>query len=153
MRVFPTPGDLRGAVGEHLGYSDWSLITQDQVTAFADATGDHQWIHVDTERAATGPYGTTIAHGYLVLSLLPVLCAGVFRVDGAALAVNYGLNRVRFPAPVPTGSEVRAGVRVAGVEEVAGGIAATCEVAVEVRGASKPSCVAETVTRWYLPTP
>jgi acyl dehydratase len=153
VRVFATPDDLRGAVGEHLGYSDWLLITQAQVTAFADATGDHQWIHVDPERAATGPYGATIAHGYLMLSLLPRLCAEVYRVDGVALAVNYGLNRVRFPAPVPTGSEVRAGLRVVAVNETPGGVGVTCEATVEVRGAPKPSCVAETVTRLYFPTP
>lgn len=153
MRVFATPDDLRGAVGEHLGYGEWSVVPQEQVTAFASATGDSQWIHVDPERAAAGPFGTTIAHGYLVLALLPKLCAGVFRVEGATLAVNYGLNRVRFPAPVPTGAAVRAGVRLVAVEDTPGGVGVTCQVTVEVRGATKPSCVAETVTRWYLPTP
>ena len=97
MKVFESADELRAAVGEHLGYSDWHVVTQEQVNLFADATGDHQWIHVDPEKAAQGPYGTTVAHGYLTLSLVPMLAAGVSRVDGAKMGVNYGSNKVRFP--------------------------------------------------------
>src|SRR4051812_44494286 len=110
MRVFDDLDDLRKAVGEQLGYSEWHTVTQEQINTFAEATGDHQWIHVDPEAAAKGPFGTTIAHGYLTLSLIPMLAAQVSRTDGARMGVNYGLNKVRFPAPVPVGSKVRAGV-------------------------------------------
>ncbi|MGE5826788.1 MAG: MaoC family dehydratase, partial [Micromonosporaceae bacterium] len=106
MRTFDSIADLAKAAGEHLGYSEWHTVTQEQVNAFADATGDHQWIHIDPQRAAAGPFGTTIAHGYLMLSLLPMLASEVYRVAGASTRGNYGLNRVRFPAAVPTGSRV-----------------------------------------------
>ena len=149
MRTFPKPEALRDAVGEHIGYSQWRVVDQAQVDAFADATGDHQWIHVDAERAARGPFGTTIAHGYLVLSLLPSMAVEVYRVDGVRMAINYGLNRVRFPAPLPTGSAVRAGIRVLSVEDIAGGLHVVNEVTVERQGESKPCCVAETVSRFY----
>ena len=108
MKVFESVDELRAAAGEHLGYSDWHTVDQAQVTAFAEATGDRQWIHVDPERAAQGPFGTTVAHGYLTLSLLPMLVSQVYRVTGVRMGLNYGLNRVRFPAPLPTGSQVRA---------------------------------------------
>ena len=155
MRIFPSIGSLKEAVGEHLGWSDWHVVDQAQVSAFADATGDHQWIHVDPQRAAAGPFGTTIAHGYLVLSLVPMLAAQVYRVEGVRMGVNYGLNRVRFPNPVPTGSRVRAGVEVLSAETVAGGDAGADGVQVVNRvtvareGEEKPSCVAETVVRFY----
>ncbi len=149
MRVFPSPADLHDAVGEHLGYSEWRSVDQAQVNQFADATGDHQWIHVDTEAARTGPFGTTIAHGFLVLSLLPVLCGEVYAVHGIRMGINYGLNRVRFPAPVPTGSKIRAGVQVAGVEDIAGGVHVVNQVTMELEGSDKPCCVAETVLRYY----
>ncbi|MGH9100717.1 MAG: MaoC family dehydratase [Acidimicrobiales bacterium] len=136
-------------VGAHLGYSDWVLVDQGRIDRFADATGDHQWIHVDPERAAQGPFGTTIAHGFLTLSLVPLLLAQVVRVEGVALGVNYGCNRVRFPAPVPAGSEVRVGASVASAEEVPGGIQVVLDVTVEIRGADKPSCVAQLVVRHY----
>ncbi|MGH8987025.1 MAG: MaoC family dehydratase [Acidimicrobiales bacterium] len=136
-------------VGSHLGYSDWVLVDQGRIDRFADATGDHQWIHVDPERAAQGPFGTTIAHGFLTLSLVPLLLAQVVRVEGVALGVNYGCNRVRFPAPVPAGSEVRVGASVASAEEVPGGIQVVLDVTVEIRGADKPSCVAQLVVRHY----
>ncbi|GAA2515489.1 MaoC family dehydratase [Pilimelia columellifera] len=150
MRTFGTPAELAKAVGEHLGYSGWRLVDQAQVDAFAEATGDRQWIHTDPERAAQGPYGTTIAHGYLLLSLLPSLVTSVLTVEGARLRVNYGLNKVRFPAALPTGSAVRAGVRVTSAEDVSGGVQLVLEVTVEREGGQKPVCVAETVTRIYL---
>jgi acyl dehydratase len=150
VRAFATPAELRTAVGEHLGYSDWRVVDQAQVDTFAEATGDRQWIHVDPERAKQGPYGTTIAHGYLVLSLLPSLASEVYRVDGVRMAVNYGLNRVRFPAPVPTGSAIRGGIRLVAAEEIAGGLHVINEVTVERQGEARPCCVAETVSRFYV---
>src|SRR5689334_794307 len=112
MRVFANLAELATAKGEHLGYSDWHTVTQEQIDQFADATGDHQWIHVDTEKAAAGPFGTTIAHGYLTLSLLPVLLKDVYRVDGIRMGINYGSNKIRYPATVPVGSRIRAGVEL-----------------------------------------
>jgi acyl dehydratase len=150
VRTFASPDELRAAVGEHLGYSDWRVVDQAQVNAFAEATGDLQWIHVDPERAAQGPFGTTIAHGYLILSLLPALAAEIYRVKGVRMAVNYGLNRVRFPNPVPTGSRIRGGGRLVSVEEVKGGFQVVNEVTVEREGEQKPSCVAETLSRFYI---
>ena len=111
MRVFDSVASLRAAAGEHLGYSDWHAVTQEQINQFADATGDHQWIHVDPELAAKGPFGTTVAHGYLTLSLIPMLVSEILRVDGVRMGINYGTNKVRFPAPLPVGSRVRAGSR------------------------------------------
>ena len=141
--------ELAAHVGEHLGYSDYRVVSQDQVDRFADATGDHQWIHVDPERAGAGPFGGTIAHGYLTLSLVPVLVGSLLRVEGVSMGVNYGSNRVRFTSPVRVGSEVRAGATLASVDEVAGGVQVALEVTVEVRGQEKPACVAETLTRFY----
>ncbi len=141
--------EFRALVGQHLGHSDWVEMSQDRIDRFADATGDHQWIHVDPERAATGPFGTTVAHGYLTLSLVPLLLAQVVRVEGAALSVNYGCNRVRFPSPVPAGSDVRLGASVASVEDVEAGVQVVLDVTVEVRGAEKPSCAAQLVFRFY----
>src|SRR5581483_3533260 len=112
---------LKERVREHLGYSEWHEITQEQINLFADATGDHQWIHVDVERAKAGPFGAPIAHGYLTLSLTPTLLDEVISVSGVSMGINYGLNKLRFPAPVPVGSRVRAGVELGGVEEVSGG--------------------------------
>ncbi len=140
---------LGAMVGEHLGYSDWVIVDQARIDRFADATEDHQWIHVDPERAAKGPFGTTIAHGYLTLSLVPWLLAQVVRVEGVAFGVNYGCNKVRFPAPVPVDSEVRVGASVASVEDVEGGVQVALDVTVEVRGAAKPSCAAQVVYRYY----
>jgi len=141
--------ELSVLVGTHLGYSDYLTVTQEQVNLFADATGDHQWIHVDPERAAAGPFGHTIAHGYLTLSLVPVLLGSVLKVDGVAMGVNYGTNKVRFTAPVPVGSELRAGATLASLDEVAGGVQVALDVAVEVKDATKPSCVAQVVFRYY----
>ncbi|HYN93522.1 MAG TPA: MaoC family dehydratase [Pilimelia sp.] len=150
MRVFTAPTEVSAAVGVPLGHSGWRVVEQAQVDAFAEATGDRQWIHVDLARAAAGPFGRPIAHGYLVLGLLPALTAEIYRVEGARLAVNYGLDRVRFPAPLPAGSAVRAGAVLHSVDEVPGGLHVVTEVTVERRGGDKPCCVARTVTRLYL---
>jgi acyl dehydratase len=150
MKVFESVDALRAAVGEHSGYSDWHVITQEQINLFAEATGDHQWIHVDPDRAAQGPFGTTIAHGYLTLALIPMLFTEVSRVDGARMGVNYGLNKVRFPAPVPVGSKVRGGVLLKSVEDVPGGVQVINEVTIEIEGSEKPACIAETVSRIYV---
>jgi len=136
-------------VGTDLGYSEWMLIDQDRVNLFADATGDHQWIHVDPERAKSGPFKTAIAHGYLTLSLAPVLLSKVITVTGTSFGVNYGCNKLRFPSPVPVGSELRLGVNVAEVEDVEGGVQVAYDLVIEVRDALKPSCVAQVVYRYY----
>jgi acyl dehydratase len=151
-RVFADLPSLSKAVGEHLGYSDWRVLSADDVLAFADVTGDHQWIHVDPVRAAAGPFGVQIAHGFFVLSLVPEITAQVFEVRGLAMAVNYGLNKVRFPAPTPVGSRLRGGVVLAECGEVKDGVQAVFEVTITVDGAPKPSCVAESVVRFYPAT-
>ena len=143
MQAFQGIAELEKAVGAHLGYSDWHTVTQEQITLFADATGDHQWIHVDLERAAAGPFGSTIAHGFLTLSLLPLLVAEVYRVEGLSMAVNYGLNKVRFPAPVPAGSRLRAGAELISLLPGANGAQATSRVTAEIDGSARPACVAE----------
>ncbi|SFQ49117.1 Acyl dehydratase [Amycolatopsis arida] len=147
MRVFSGLDELADAVGEHLGYSEWHTITQEQVNLFADATGDHQWIHVDVERATKGPFGAPIAHGYLTLSLIPMLAAEVYRVDNLTMGVNYGLNKVRFPQVVRVGSRVRAGAELVEVTEVPRGRQAMVRWTIEIDGEDKPACVAETVAR------
>ena len=140
-----------GLVGEHLGHSDWVTVTQEQVNQFADATGDHQWIHVDPERARKdSPFGGPIAHGYLTLSLLPLLMPQILEVRGFRMGVNYGTEKVRFPAPVPVGSRVRAGATLDSATPIDGGVQMTVTVTVEVEGADKPSMVATTLTRRYL---
>ncbi|MCX4662886.1 MaoC family dehydratase [Streptomyces uncialis] len=149
-RIFRSAGELGAAVGERLGYSDWLEIDQRRVDLFADATGDHQWIHVDPERAAAGPFGTTIAHGYLTLSLLPVLVPQVFQVEGVRMGLNYGTDKVRFPAPVPVGSRLRATAELRKVAEAGGGVQVTAAVTVEREGGDKPVCVAESVSRYYF---
>jgi acyl dehydratase len=136
-------------VGTHLGYSDWENIDQARVNLFADATGDHQWIHVDPEQAKSGPFGGPIAHGYLTLSLAPVLLNKVLHVDGMTFGVNYGCNKVRFPSPVRVGSDLRLGAAVAAVDDVEGGVQVTFDLTLEVRDAPKPSCVAQVVYRYY----
>jgi acyl dehydratase len=140
---------LKDRVGEHLGFSDWHTVTQEQVNLFADATGDHQWIHGDVERAKAGPFGAPIAHGYLTLSLTPALLAEVLEVSGVSMGINYGLNRLRFPSPVPVGSKLRAGVVLGGVEDVEGGVQVTLNVTFEIEGGTKPACVAEVLFRYY----
>jgi acyl dehydratase len=149
-RIFTSVDGLRAAVGEQLGHSDWLEVDQKRIDLFADATGDHQWIHVDRERAASGPFGTTIAHGYLTLSLLPVLVPQVMRVEGVRMGVNYGTGKVRFPAPVPAGSRVRATAAVKAVEDVTDGVQVTVVVTVEREGGDKPVCVAESISRFYF---
>ena len=142
--------ELKSKVGEHLGYSDWLEVTQDRVNLFADATGDHQWIHVDPEKAAAGPFGTTIAHGYLTLSLLPLFAPQLMGVEGVTMGVNYGTNKVRFPAPVPVGSRLRATAKISAVDDVPGGVQVAVGYTVEREGGDKPVCVAESVARFYL---
>jgi acyl dehydratase len=148
-RIFSSPAELAAAVGTRIGTGDWVTVDQKRIDLFAEATGDHQWIHVDPERAAEGPFGGTIAHGYLTLSLIPVLVQDVYRTEGVRMGVNYGLNKVRFPAPVRSGSRVRASVTVLSAEEVSGGLQVTTQITVEIEGGAKPACVAETVVRLY----
>ncbi|MEX3104838.1 MULTISPECIES: MaoC family dehydratase [unclassified Streptomyces] len=149
-RIFTSADELKAAVGEQLGYSDWVEVDQKRIDLFAEATGDHQWIHVDPEKAAAGPFGTTIAHGYLTLSLLPLFGPQLIQVDGAKMGVNYGTNKVRFPAPVPVGSRLRATARISSVEDVQGGVQIALAFTVEREGGDKPVCAAESVSRYYL---
>ncbi|MFG2787588.1 MaoC family dehydratase [Streptomyces sp. NPDC048419] len=149
-RIFRSVDELKAAVGEQLGYTDWLEIDQKRIDLFAEATGDHQWIHVDPEKAAAGPFGTTIAHGYLTLSLLPLFGPQLMGVEGVRMGVNYGTNKVRFPAPVPVGSRLRATARISGVEDVQGGVQVAVAYSVEREGGEKPVCVAESVARFYL---
>ena len=142
---------VQGLVGQHMGYSDWVTITQEQVNQFADATGDHQWIHVDPERAEKeSPFGGPIAHGYLTLSLVPSLLPEIMEIEGFRMGVNYGTEKVRFPSPVPVGSRVRAGATLASATPFDGGIQMNLDVTIEVEGASKPAMVATVVYRRYL---
>ena len=145
-REFRDLDDLTAAVGSHLGYSDWLTIDQARIDAFAQASGDHQWIHVDPVRAAAGPLGSTIAHGYLTLSLVPLLVGGLVDYAGWPTKVNYGSNKVRYPQPVPVGSRVRAGAEVTAVGALAAGIQVTLRVTMEIDGHAKPALVAETIT-------
>jgi acyl dehydratase len=149
-RVITGVDGLKAAVGEHLGYSEYFDVTQERVNQFAEATGDHQWIHVDVERAKSGPFGGPIAHGYLTLSLGPMLYPTVVRIEGFTMGVNYGANKVRFPSPVPVGSKIRLGVKLLEVEDIANGVQMTMEFTFECQGASKPSCVAEIIFRSYI---
>ncbi|MFJ9579968.1 MaoC family dehydratase [Streptomyces sp. NPDC101191] len=149
-RIFTSAEELRAGVGEQLGHSEWLEIEQKRIDQFAEATGDHQWIHVDPERAATGPFGKTIAHGYLTLSLLPTFVPQVLRVEGMKMGINYGTNKVRFPSPVPVGSRLRATAVLTEVTEAGGGVQVTATVTVEREGGDKPVCVAESVSRYYF---
>jgi acyl dehydratase len=146
MKIFHGIEELTQAVGSHLGYSDWHTVTQQQIDAFAEATGDHQWIHVDPDRAAGGPFGGTIAHGYLTLSLVPMLVWQVYKVEGIRMGVNYGANKLRFPAPVPVDSRIRAGVELLSLVPAGNGYQLTAKVTIERQGAEKPACVVETVS-------
>ena len=150
MRLFQDPKELAEAVGAELGTSEWLTVAQDRIDTFAEATGDHQWIHVDPERAAKGPFGRTIAHGYLTLSLLPVLVQGIYSVEGVRMAVNYGLNKVRFVTPVKVGSAVRAVLTLDSVTEVEGGLQLVATAVVQIEGQEKPAAIAETLTRLIL---
>jgi acyl dehydratase len=150
MKSFEHLVDLQALVGQAIGQSDWLVVDQSRINLFAAATGDQQWIHVDPVRAAAGPFGTTIAHGFLTLSLMPELFASAFEVRDVGMGVNYGLNRVRFPAPVPAGSRLRASFKLLAYESLDGGAQLTVEVTMECEGGSKPVCVAESVTRRYM---
>jgi len=149
-RVFERPAELLAAVGQPLGHSDWLAIDQERIDLFADATGDHQWIHVDPERAAHGPYGATIAHGYLTLSLVNLFLPQIVEVRGISMGVNYGADKLRFPAPVPVGSRIRGSGELLRAEEVKGGaVQAVIRVTVEVEGSERPACVVDTISRYY----
>ena len=150
MRIFTSVEDIKSAVGTHIATSDWLTIDQKQIDTFAEATGDHQWIHVDPEKAKDGPFGTTIAHGFLTLSLNPVLCQTAYRVDNVKMGVNYGLNKLRFTSPVPVGSRVRGSYELVEVTDVAGGIQLTVKATIELEGSERPAAVAETLVRYYL---
>ena len=150
MSTTTTMAELPGLTGSELGTSGWCEVPQERVNAFADATGDHQWIHVDVERAKKeSPFGGPVAHGYLTLSMIVPLFDQVLTVTDAAMAVNYGLNKVRFPAPVPVGSKVRVTATVKQVEEVSGGLQLTVAAVIERDGGDKPVCIAEPVYRFY----
>jgi acyl dehydratase len=146
MRTFASLDEFVAAKGESLGFSEWHKITQEQVNAFADATGDHQWIHVDLERAASGPFGGTIAHGYLTVSLLPILTMEIFRIEKLTMGINYGLDRVRFPSPVLTGSSIRAEATLTEVKETQLGSLAHIRMRIETEGQRKAACVADTLS-------
>lgn len=150
MTTFAQLSDLQALVGTQLGTSDWITVDQQRINLFADATGDHQWIHVDPVRAAAGPFGTPIAHGFLTLSLLPEMTASAFTVDGVRMGVNYGLNRVRFTGPVPVDSKVRGHFKLVAYEVIEGGAQLTVEVSMEREGVAKPVCVAESLSRRYV---
>lgn len=150
MRTFDRLTDLQAEVGNELGTGAWVTVTQEMIDRFADATGDHQWIHVDPERAAAGPFGATIAHGFLTLSLLPTLVSQTFDVAGVRMGVNYGLNKVRFTSPVPAGSRLRARVSLLGYEPLPdNGAQLTLSVVMEREGSDKPVCIAESLSRRY----
>ena len=148
-RVFKHPAELQQAQGEHLGCSDWLVIDQNRINLFADATGDHQWIHVDPERAKDGPFGKCIAHGYLTLSLVNLFLPQIIDVQGISMGVNVGCEKIRFPAPVPVGSRVRGSGELVSAEEVKGGVQSVVRVTVEIEGQDKPACVVDTISRYF----
>ena len=149
MRIFETIAELQPLVGQDLATSEWITVTQERIQLFADATNDHQWIHLDPERAQAGPFKTTIAHGFLTLSLLPEMSASAFEVRGTRMGVNYGLNKVRFPAPVPSGSRLRGHFKLVAYDPLDGGAQLTVQVTMEREGSDKPVCVAESLARRY----
>ncbi len=149
MKVFESIAELEQRVGQEIGVSEWITVTQERIQLFADATNDHQWIHLDAERAKAGPFGTTIAHGFFTLSLLPEMSASAFEVRGTRMGVNYGLNKVRFPAPVPSGSRLRGRFKLVDYEPLEGGAQLTVQVTMEREGSDKPVCVAESLARRY----
>lgn len=150
MKTYAKLSDLQQLVGQDLGRSDWFTVDQAKIDAFAHATGDQQWIHVDPQRAAAGPFGATVAHGFLTLSLLPLMAASAFEVLDTRMGVNYGLDRVRFPAPVPVGSRVRGVFKLLRYEALDGGAQLTTQVTMEREGSTKPVCVADSVARRYV---
>ena len=147
--VFETPNALLDAVGQQLGPTDWLDIAQDRINLFADATGDHQWIHVDPERAKDGPFGATIAHGYLTLSLANLFLPQLMEVQNVSMGVNYGCDRVRFPAPVPVGSRIRGAGEVMSAEEMKGGVQVVVRVTVEIENSERPACIVDTISRFF----
>ena len=147
--TFNGVAELRNAVGRHLGYSEWIRIDQERVNLFAEATGDHQWIHVDPERAKTGPFGAPIAHGYLTLSLSNYFLPQILDVQGISMGVNYGSDKVRFPAPVKVGDRIRAGAELVAATDVTGGVQTTVVITIEIEGSTKPACVIESLSRWF----
>ena len=147
--VYSHPQDLLAAAGQSLGHTDWLDMAQERVNLFADATGDHQWIHVDPQRAKDGPFGATIAHGYLTLSLANLFLPQLMEVQSVSMGVNYGCDRVRFPAPVPVGSRIRGAGEVVSAEEVKGGIQVVVRITVEIEGGERPACVVDTISRFY----
>jgi len=150
MATFQSAAELRAAVGKHLGHSEWLRIDQERIDRFAEATGDHQWIHVDPERAKSGPFGATIAHGYLTLSITNNFLPQLVRVPTAKLGINYGANKLRFPAPVKVGSRVRCGAELLEVSDVPGGVQVIVRLTVEVEGGDKPACVVESIGRYVF---
>jgi acyl dehydratase len=150
MATFQSAAELKAAVGKHLGHSDWLRIDQKRIDQFAEATGDHQWIHVDPERAKTGPFGATIAHGYLTLSITNNFLPQLVQVPTAKLGINYGANKLRFPAPVKVGSRVRCGAELLEASDVPGGVQVIVRIAVEIEGSDKPGCVVESITRYVF---
>jgi len=153
MKVFKTLAELQLAAGSKIGSSEWILVTQEHIRLFAQATGDDQWIHLDVERAKLGPYKQTIAHGFLTLSLLPCISAATYSVEEVSMGLNYGLNKVRFPAPLPAGSRVRGHIKLLTCEPIEGGAQLTTEVQIEMEGLTKPVCVAEMVSRLFVKAP
>ncbi|MFF4398362.1 MaoC family dehydratase [Streptomyces sp. NPDC001480] len=151
MRSFANLDEFTAAVGEHLGHSPWQEIGQEQVDQFAGATGDLQWIHVDPERASTGPFGGTILHGYMTLALLPAMMRAIFDIEKIELGVNFGLDKVRFPHPVPVGARVRGGAKLTGVRETPVGHLAAVRMTVEVEGQPRPACIADTLSLFVGP--
>lgn len=147
--IFDQPHALLSAVGQHLGFSDWLEIDQQRINQFADATGDHQWIHVDESRAAQGPFGKTIAHGYLTLSLANLFLPQIMQVNNVSMGVNYGCEKVRFPAAVPVGSRVRGGGEVISAEQVKGGVQVVVRMIIEIEGGDRPACVIDTISRFF----
>lgn len=149
MKTYQNSAELKALVGTEIGISDWLTLDQSRIDRFAAVTGDDQWIHVDPKRAAAGMFGSTVAHGFLTLSLLPLFTRSSHRIEGARMSVNYGLNRVRFPSPVPVNSRLRAHFKLLSIEPIEGGVQTVTEVTVEREGQAKPVCVAESVGRLY----
>ena len=149
-RVFENLDQIRDAVGEPLGVTDWLVVTQERIDQFADATGDHQWIHVDPERAKDGPFGATIAHGYLTLSLASLFLPQLIRVEGISMGINYGCNKVRFPNPVRVNSQIRGAGEIVEVSDTPGGFQMVARVTIEIEGQDKAGCVADTVSRYLF---
>jgi acyl dehydratase len=148
--ILDGPDAVRAAVGTHLGFSDWLLMEQDRVNTFADATGDHQWIHVDPERAATGPFGAPIAHGYLTMSLSNYFLPQIIETRGFSAGINYGVDKVRFPSPVKVGDRIRAGAELVDVTDVNGGLQTLVRITIEIEGSDRPACVIDSISRWLV---